>query len=219
MAWKWFKNDWSIAGFLLFFAQLAWAIYLISFVVFSIIFLIGITGMLIGTFATEPITFLDLPARFEIQDFAELVESSQSVDFFESPILELNISSIGTELQYNWSYTLANIMILGLDGIILYGLTLLKRILRSLRREEPWNKQNSKNLRVIGYLMVLAVPYKYSIGWLSYLTIEQVKLPESIALLWPPVAWELGLAGLAVLLVAYIFEEGTRLYEEQKLTV
>lgn len=169
MAWKWFKNDWSIAGFLLFFAQLAWVIYLISFVVFSIIFLIGITGMLIGTFATEPITFLDLPARFEIQDFAELVGNSQSVDFFESPILELNISSIGTELQYNWSYSLANIMILGLDGIILYGLTLLKRILRSLRREEPWSKQNSKNLRLIGYLKVLAVPYKYSIGWLSYL--------------------------------------------------
>jgi len=24
MAWKWFKNDWSIAGFQLFFAQLAW---------------------------------------------------------------------------------------------------------------------------------------------------------------------------------------------------
>ena len=110
-------------------------------------------------------------------------------------------------------------MLLGLDGIILYGLTLLKRILRSIRREKPWSKQNSKNLRIIGYLMVLAVPYKYSIGWLSYLIIQQVKLPESISLLWPPVAWELGLAGLAVLLVAYIFEEGTRLYEEQKLTV
>ena len=49
--------------------------------------------------------------------------------------------------------------------------------------------------------------------------INQIQLPESITLIWPPVAWELGLAGLAVLLVAYIFEEGSRLYEEQKLTV
>ncbi|MDZ7658950.1 DUF2975 domain-containing protein [Fodinibius sp.] len=92
-------------------------------------------------------------------------------------------------------------------------------MLRSLRREEPWNKQNSKYLKTIGYLMLLAVPYKYGIGWLSYLMIDQIQLPESISLLWPPIAWELGLAGLAVLLVAYIFEEGTRLYEEQKLTV
>jgi len=213
MAWKWFKNDWSIAGFLLFWAQFAWAIYLLTFVLYSITFLLGIL------FDFEVFTPFDLPARFEIQDFTELVTNSGTTDIFESPIVEINVSTIGTDIQQTWTNSLASVMVLGLNGIILYGLTLLKRILQSLQREQPWNKQNSKDLRIIGYLMVLAVPYKYAIGWLSYLSIQQVQLPESISLLWPPIAWELGLAGLAVLLVAYIFEEGTRLYEEQKLTV
>ncbi len=219
MASKWFKNNWSIAGFLLFWAQFAWAIYLISFVLYSIFFLLGIFGMLFGVFGTEPIGFFDLPARFEIQDFAEVVANSGTTDIFESPILEINVSTFGTELQNKWIYSLANVMILGLDGIILYGLTLLKRILRSLRREDPWNDQNSKYLKTIGYLMLLIVPYKYAIGSLSYLMIQQIQLPEKVSLLWPSVSWEIGLAGLSVILVAYIFEEGTRLYEEQKLTV
>lgn len=122
-------------------------------------------------------------------------------------------------LQNKWSYHLASIMKIGLDGIILYGLSLLKRILRSLRREQPWDQQNYTNLKTIGYLMLLAIPYKYGIGWLSYITIQQIKLPEKASLLWPPVHWEIGLAALAIILVAYIFKEGTRLYEEQKLTV
>ncbi|TYP93472.1 Protein of unknown function (DUF2975) [Fodinibius salinus] len=213
MAWKWFKNDWSIAGFLLFCAQFAWAMYLLSFIVYSALFLLG---TLLGSGIFAP---FDLPAQFKIQDFTKVVANSKTMDIFGSPIVELDVSTLGTEIQRTWTTSLASVMILGLNGIILYGLTLLKRILQSLQREQPWSKQNSKNLRIIGYLMVLAVPYKYGIGWLSYLTIQQVQLPENISLFWPPIAWELGLAGLAVLLVAYIFEEGTRLYEEQKLTV
>ena len=83
MAWKWFKNDWSIAGFLLFFAQLAWAMYVISIVIYPIIFLLGTFGMLFGVFGTEPHWFFDLPAQFEIQYFAELAASSETSDIFE----------------------------------------------------------------------------------------------------------------------------------------
>lgn len=212
MAWKWFKNDWSIAGFLLFFAQIAWAIYLISIVVYSIFFIIEL-------FLVSSMGIFELPARLSIDQFSELIANSNADRIFQSSIFETNIDVLGIDIQNNWSYYLVYLMNIGLDGIILYGLSLLKHILESLQKEQPWSKQNSKNLRVIGYLMLLAVPYHYGIGWLSYLTIQQVQLPESISLLWPPVTWELGLTGLAVLLVAYIFEEGTRLYEEQKLTV
>ncbi len=211
MAWNWFKNDGSIAGFLYFFALLAWGIYFISILGGSLLF---IADIFIGD-----LHFLELPARIYIYDFGEIITNSDTANIFNSSILETNASFEDIELQNKWSYYLASIMTIGLDGIILYGLTLLGRILRSLRREEPWNNQNSKNLKIIGYLMLLAVPYKYGIGWLSYLMINQIQLPESISLFWPPIAWELGLAGLAVLLVAFIFEEGTRLYEEQKLTV
>jgi len=211
MAWKWFKNDGRIAGFLYFFALLSWGIYFISILGGSLLFIADII--------MSDLNFLDLPARIYIQDFTEVIANSDTATIFDSSILETNASLEDIDLENNWNYYLASVMTIGLDGIILYGLTLLGRILRSLRREEPWADQNSKNLKIIGYLMLLAVPYKYGIGWLSYLMIDQIQLPESISLLWPPIAWELGLAGLAVILVAYIFEEGTRLYKEQKLTV
>lgn len=212
MAWKWFKNNWSIAGFLLFLTQFAWSIYLIAIVIYSILFLFDI-------FLSSAMGFHELPIRIHIQDFSEVLANNEPETIFQSSILETNASLLGTELKSTWSYYLASVMTIGLYGITLYGLTLLKRILRSLRRKQPWDKKNSRNLRIIGYLMLLAVPYKYGIGWLSFLTIQHIQLPEKVSLLWPPVAWEIGLAGLTIILVAYIFKEGTRLYEEQKLTV
>lgn len=211
MAWKWFKNDWTIAGFLYFFALLAWGIYFISILGGSLLFIADII--------MSDLNFLDLPVRIYIHDFTELVANSETAKIFNGSIVETTANLEDVDPQRNWSYYLASAMTIGLDGIILYGLSLLGRILRSLRREEPWDYQNSKNLKMIGYLMLLAVPYKYIIGWLSYLMINQIQLSEGISLFWPPIAWELGLAGLAVLLVAYIFEEGTRLYKEQRLTV
>lgn len=212
MAWKWFKNDWTIAGFLLFWAQLGWAIYFISILFGSIIFLIEL-------FLGSSFGLHELTARIHVDQFSTLIVNSEAENIFQKSIFETTIDTMDIELQNKWSYYLASAMTIGLDGLILYGFTLLKRILETLRLKDPWNDQNSKNLKTIGYLMLLGVPYKYSIGWLTYLIVDQVQLPEHISLFWPPISWELGLAGLAVLLVAYIFEEGTRLYEEQKLTV
>lgn len=212
MSSTWFKNDWSIAGFLLFIAQFAWAVYLISIVMYSLFFLAQLFGLPMAV-------FFDLPARINIVDLNEFISGQEELTIFQNSTFQTDIHAINENLQNKWSYHLASAMKVGLHGIALYGLSLLKRILRSLRREQPWDQQNSTNLKTIGYLMLLAIPYKYGIGWLSYLTIRQMALPEKVSLLWPPVAWDIGLAGLAVILVAYIFEEGTRLYEEQKLTV
>lgn len=212
MAWKWFKNDWDIAGFLLFITDFSWAIYLISFVIYSIIFLLDL-------FLSGSSGFYDFPVRIHVEDFAEVIANSEEENIFQNSTFDTSFNTSSIEIKNKWSYYLVSAMSVGLYGVALYGLTLLSRILQSLRKEQPWNKQNSKDLRIIGYLMVLAVPYKYGIGWLSYLMIQQIQLPESVSLLWPPIAWEIGLAGLAVILVAYIFEEGTRLYQEQKLTV
>ncbi|PAU94853.1 hypothetical protein CK503_05110 [Aliifodinibius salipaludis] len=212
MAWKWFKNDWNIAGILLFFAQLAWAVYFISILFGAIFFLLEI-------FVGSPLGIQELTVRIRVHQFSDLIANSRVDGIFQKSIFETSIDPIKADLKQTWSYYLASIMTLGLYGLAMYGLTLLKHILRNLRRQQPWSAQNSKNLKTIGHLMVLAVPYKYAIGWLSYLTIHHIELPANTSLIWPPVAWELGLAGLAVLLVAYILEEGTRLYEEQKLTV
>jgi len=212
MAWKWFKNDWSIAGFLLFWAQLGWAIYFISILFGSIFFLIEI-------FIGGSTGLHELIARIRVDQFSDLIVNSDAEGIFQKSIFETTIDTMNAELKNMWPYYLASAMTIGLDALVLYGLSLLKSILETLKLEKPWKDRNSKNLKTIGYLILLAVPYKYSIGWLTYLIVDQIQLPERISLLWPPIAWELGLAGLAVILVAYIFEEGTRLYEEQKLTV
>lgn len=77
MASKWLKNDWSIAGFLLFIAQLAWAVYLISIIIYSLLFLAQL-------FEYPMVGFFDLPARIKIVDFNELV-SRKGSPFFRIP--------------------------------------------------------------------------------------------------------------------------------------
>ena len=211
MAWNWLKKEGRIAGFLYFFALIAWGIYFISIVSGSL--------MLVFDIFTGEQDFLELPTRIYIHDSFEAFANGETANILSSSVLETSTSTEGIEFPNKWCYYLASLLTIGLNGIVLYGLTLLGHILRSLRRQDPWSDQNSKNLRMIGYLMLFTVFYKYGIGWLSYLMIKQIQLPTSISLIWPPVAWELGLAGLAVILAAYIFEEGTRLYEEQKLTV
>ncbi|MDZ7658949.1 hypothetical protein [Fodinibius sp.] len=112
MAWKWFKNDGSIAGFLYFFALLAWGIYFISILGGSLLF---VADIFIGD-----LHFLELPARIHIYDFTEIIANSDTVNIFNSSIMETNASLEDIEPENKWSYYLASVMTIGLDGIILY---------------------------------------------------------------------------------------------------
>ncbi|MDZ7716323.1 MAG: DUF2975 domain-containing protein [Balneolaceae bacterium] len=213
MTIKWLKDDWSAAGFLNFFAQLFWAGYLIIFIIYTAMYILHIFGIFPGI-------LWDLSVRVSLENFEQVYGINESgVNVFTNTSMNVNLSSLNEAYQSSWLYHLAAILKLGLYGAALYGLTLIKRILESIIDEKPWQGQNIKRLNIIGYMMVLAVPYNYGIGWITYLLVQKTELPEQISLLPPLPHFEIGLAGVVVGLVAYLFNEGTKLYEEQKLTV
>lgn len=213
MANKWIKDDWSTAGFLNFFAQLAWAAYLLILIIYTAMYLLHLFGVFPGV-------LWDLSVRVSLENFEQVFGINESgVNVFTNSSMSVNLSSLNEAYQSSWLYHLAVILKLGLYGAALYGLTLVKRILKSIMDKKPWQEQNTKRLNIIGYLMVLAVPYNYGIGWMTYLLVQSTELPENVSLLWPIFHLEIGLAGVVVGLVAYLFNEGIKLHEEQKLTV
>jgi len=213
MANKWLKGDWSAAGFLNFFAQLFWAGYLVILIIFIGMYLLHLFGILPGV-------LWDLSVRVHLENLDKVYGITDSgANVFINSSMNINLYSLNEAAQNNWLYHLVAVLKFGLYGAALYGLTLIKRILKSVLEEKPWQDQNIKRLNIIGYLMVLAVPYNYGIAWVSYLIARDTNLPEGISLLLPVPNFEIGLAGVVVGLIAYLFNEGTKIYEEQKLTV
>ena len=211
----WPKKIRSLSGLLHFLTQLAWYLCLVWLVIYSFLFLLEAAGI-------SSARFLYLHAHFELHSTGQIFNlEAQHLAVFDNPTLSISINNLDAAAIRSWIYFSAFLMKIGFYIGLLYGLTLLKRILRSLwlKREESWSTANVRYLRRIGYLMLAAVPYQYAIGWLSYLTIQQLQLSDKLTLLWSSIYWEIGLAGLAFILVAYIFEEGSRLHKEQQLTV
>lgn len=210
---KWFKGDWSAAGFLNFFAQLAWAFYLVVFALYSVTYLLHIVGIFPGI-------AWDLTVRIRLENFDELYDMGEvGVSVLTNSLMNINMNTLSVAVQNSWLYHLAAILKLGLYAAALYGLTLVKRILKSIIDDKPWQAQNTRRLNIIGYLMVLAVPYQYGIDWVTYFIAQDTTLPAQISILPPVASFEIGLAGVVVGLVAYMFNKGTQLHEEQQLTV
>ena len=211
----WSKKIRSLSGLLHFFTQLAWYLCLIWLIIYSIFFILEAAGI-------SSARLFYLQAHFELDSTEQIFNlEAQHLAVFDNPTLSISISNLDAAAIRSWIYFSAFLIKIGFYIGLLYVLTLLKRILRSLwlKREDSWSTANVWYLRRIGYLMLAAVPYQYAIGWLSYLATQQLQLSDKLTLLWPSIYWEIVLAGLAFILVAYIFEEGSRLHKEQQLTV
>ena len=213
MAKKWLNGDWSAAGFLNFFAQLFWAVYLVMLIIYTGMYLLHLFGVLPGV-------LWDLSVRVSLENFEQVYGVNESgASVFTNTATNVSLSSLNEAFANDWLYHLASVLKLGVYGAALYGLTLIKRILKTIMNGKPWQAGNTMRLNIIGYMMVLAVPYNYGIGWITYLLASDTNLPEQVSLLQPIFNLELGLAGVVVGLVAYLFNEGTKLHKEQKLTV
>lgn len=211
---NWLKNNWNLSRFLIYIVQFARFIILFWLLMYPVVLLLQI-------FDLTAISIFKLDMTVHLQGLNNYYEFyGQQYPLMYNQVVTLEFTPLGYPIENKWIYYLAYSMQIGLYIAIFYGLTLIKNILSSLKRNQPWNKENSSNLRIVGYLLIIALPYMYAIDWLAFLIAQGLNLPSKINLL-PPISpkWELALAGFIVLLVAHLFKEGTRIYEEQKLTV
>ncbi|NGP75182.1 DUF2975 domain-containing protein [Balneolaceae bacterium YR4-1] len=208
------SNKWSTSGILIYLVQFARVITLFWLLMYPVVLLLQILDL-----TAISIFKLDMTVHLQgLNSYYEFYE--QQYPLMHNQVVTLEFTPLGYPMENKWLYYLAYIMQIGLYAAIFYGLTLIKNILSSLKQNNPWDEENSSRLRIISYLLLIAFPYMYSIDWLAYLIAQELSLPTKIHLV-PPFfpEWSLLIAGFIVLLVAHLFKQGTRIYEEQKLTI
>ncbi|MBD3297648.1 MAG: DUF2975 domain-containing protein [candidate division Zixibacteria bacterium] len=96
----------------------------------------------------------------------------------------------------------------------------LRELLRNVRTGHPFNRDNARRLRTIGYLVIAAGPV---FGLMSHiyarLHVSQLHIPGGKIDIPFDVHPFVIFAGLIVLVVAHVFDYGTQLQSEQDMTI
>lgn len=105
-------------------------------------------------------------------------------------------------------------------GLFIFCAFLVWQIFRSVARNQPFSSGNYKRLFTVGWIFVLAEFYvlgrAFYIEWLTFDTFAS----ESFNLIRSTFGLSTRLIiGIVIIVVGYVFKEGHRIYEEQKLTV
>jgi len=95
-------------------------------------------------------------------------------------------------------------------GVMLFVVTRLLEILKTLRFGTPFVKENADRFRTVGYALLIGEGAKIAFGFLSLLTDADIEIDTQV------ITW---LAIVAVFVLAEVFREGARMKEEQDLTV
>jgi hypothetical protein len=112
------------------------------------------------------------------------------------------------------------LLILFLFGCLLWGLTQLRHIFRSLSRGLLFIPENARRVRWVGFAVIFgelaraALVYFSSYYTSQHFTANGLRFVASTDLNFITIV-----SGLAILVIAEVFREGTRLHEEQSLTI
>lgn len=96
----------------------------------------------------------------------------------------------------------------------------LNRILITVTKNEPYHFKNSTRLFVMGLSIMSLSPIQFIQSFLFVHYLSKSPFGEQFDFI-PGFAGSEGslIFGLSIVLLSYVFKEGTRIYEEQKLTV
>ena len=112
------------------------------------------------------------------------------------------------------------VLIVVLFGFLLWVVTQLRCIFRSLTRGTPFTAENSRRIRWVGFAAIFgelvraAVVFSWSYYLSRHLTANGTRFIATTDVNGAAI-----LSGLAILVIAEVFREGTRLQEDQSLTI
>jgi hypothetical protein len=204
---------WSVTSFINFVVQLAWAGVLVILGLHILVMVLQFFGL--------SFVLIDLP----IQISAEVLPEKLSMKTSESLIIFADSmqTSYHPALFENggrWAIAVITLIQAAGLGILLYGLSQLKAILRNLMIEKPFASDNEKRLRIIAILVMLITPLLYGYQWLSHwFFTSYVDVPQNLQTLSPTFDVSYVVIGLVILILAEIFRQATQIHQGQKLTV
>jgi hypothetical protein len=201
----------SIASFLRFVLDAAWWLVVVS--------LVFVTGLLVFTF------FVHLEGRNVTMNLPVALELNAPVHG-SSPSIETDarIEKLRGNLKFpvrNGPFFSASMfLVVLLFGGLLWGLTQLRHIFRSLSRGLLFIPENARRIRWVGITVIFSELARAALVYFwSYYTSLHFTANGLRFVAWTDFNAITILGGFAILVIAEVFREGTRLHEDQSLTI
>lgn len=200
------KNDWTLAHFLSYISGITAVLLIIQLL--SQLFVFNEVGM-------------DFPVEYSIAGTEQLSSVTKNGYIFlprnhhDGLII---IKEIENRSGFHTIF-LAALKIIE-SAMFVFCAVLVSRIFQSVAKDEPFSIANYKSLFVVGWIFIfaelIALVRAYYIKWLSFdaFAEEPFKLMLSTGRVT-----NLVIVGIVIIVIGYVFKEGHRIYEEQKLTV
>ena len=199
------ERDWSLAHFLSYISALAAVLVLLNLITQILLFSTTELGVdfqvTYTTGQSDSITNSDIMFMPESQQLGRVI-----------------ISEI-TQYSDAHYYFLAFLKFME-KAVIIFGLFILWRFFRSVANDKPFEKINYRRLYAIGWIFIFAEIYTigkdHYIHWLT----NDLLSTDSLRIL--PAAgspFNFLIIGFVLIVLGYVFKEGHRIFEEQKLTV
>ena len=210
------KKDWTFAHFLAYIFKISFWLILASVIIQS-------TVPLITTISNDKsfVTGYPIPIRMDVPAFNHF----RTIDTDEVAIT-INNSVSGTMLmeanlsENLYAFLFYNGVIYLRWAAILIALFFGERLFKNIATGDHFNVKNPKYLFIVGLTLVIA-SIAYSLLYFVPLPlINEMKQPDFVTIKSIMMADNnFMLVGIACIVFSYVFKEGTRIYEEQKLTV
>jgi len=201
----------SIASFVRLLLDLSWWMTATGLVLMIILLLCSF----FVTFQTDKLT-MDLPVALELKTSAHSIDSADPT----SAQLEKVRGTIKFPVRTGAFLSGSAFVITLVVCFILWVVTQLREVFRSLSRGRPFIAENSRRIRwvglaiIIGELVRAVMVFYFSFYASQHFTISGLKFVASADINGITVV-----SGLTILVIAEVFREGTRLEEDQSLTI
>lgn len=213
MSNTWFKNDWSLAHFLYYISRISAWLYVVMIVV-------QLTTTVTMFNSNDPyMAMIQSPVSFSIEELSE--SSSFETNSIKGYMID-RVDGTANLMLKKSSIEPAAYLLLLLNyfdyGFLVFGLFLFSGIMKSVTEKEPFRKKNIRRLYIIGIMVILA-PLYFALKQWAVTSLISGSYLQGIELSWNLNDTNLILAGILIIVLGYVFKEGARIYEEQKLTV
>ena len=201
----------SIASFIRFVLDVAWWLVVVS---------LGLlTGLLVLSFCVnlegQRLT-MNLPVALELNAPVHYTSASAYPD----GRIEKLRGNLRFPIRQGAFLTVSMFLIVLLLGLLLWVLTQLRQVFRSLSRGQLFIPENARRIRWVGFSVIFgelaraAVLYFWSYYTSQHFTANGLRFVAATDFNGITIV-----GGLAILVIAEVFREGTRLHEDQSLTI
>jgi hypothetical protein len=201
----------SIASLIRFVLDAAWWLAVVG-----LAFLTGLLAFSLGVNVEGRNLTMDLPVALELN--APVHASSASIQT-DARIEKLR-GNLRFPVRNDAFFSGSMFLVVLLFGVLLWGLTQLRHIFRSLSRGLVFIPENARRIRWVGITVIFSELARAAMVYFwSYYTSLHFTANGLRFVVWTDFNAITILGGFAILVIAEVFREGTRLHEDHSLTI